>query len=307
MINIFNIFIFILILIGFIIYLIKKLKIKNLNLYIKKNFIIKNILYNFHIILIIFLIRWFIYEPFKIPSSSMMPTLLIGDFILVNKLKYNIKNPFTNNTILNIGKPNYGDLIVFQYPFNKKINYIKRVIGLPGDKIIYNYYKNKLKIYKYCKNKKKFCKKNIIKYSKKKISNFIEEIKYNNKNYIEENFINIKQNNNNNFKNKKNSKFIFLVEKYEYIKNKKYKILTILNIHKNIKYYNKINKFIWIVPKNMYFVLGDYRDNSDDSRYWGFLDEKLIIGKAEFIWLSFEKKKNFLPINIRIERIGKII
>ncbi len=263
--------------------------------YIKNIYILNIFIEIFPILFFIFLIKSFIYEPFRIPSASMMPTLLIGDFILVNKFIYNIKNPLNNNTIININNPNYNDIVVFQYPLNKKINYIKRIIGLPGDKIIYNTYSKKIKIIKSFKKKYN---KNIVKYSKNKISNFIEEIIYNN-GYIKEYFW---ENKNINKNKKKNSRLIILIEKKEYIKNKNHNILLIPNF-----YLIKKNKQIleWIVPKNMYFVMGDYRDNSEDSRYWGFVDKKLLIGKAEYIWMSIDTQKLW-PINIRLNRIGKI-
>ncbi len=289
---IYNKILFILILINITILIYNKL-------YKKKYF--NNIIDNLPILIFIFIFRSFIYEPFKIPSASMLPNLLIGDMILVNKIKYNIKNPFTNKTILNINTPKYGDIIVFQYPKNKKIYYIKRIIALPNDKVIYNKKNKKINIYKYNKNKKKHNKKNIIKYKNIKLNNLVEEIYIDNNNNIYENFLKIKNINSINLKKKIFSKIIFLIKKTEYIKNKKYKILLIPYKNK----YKKKNK-IWIVPKNKYFVMGDYRDNSKDSRYWGFVHKNLIIGKAELIWMSI-KKENYLPINIRFNRIGKII
>ncbi len=244
-------------------------------------------------LILIFIFRSFIYEPFIIPSSSMMPTLLIGDLILVNKLFYNIKNPLNNNTIINIGKPNYGDIIVFQYPKNKNINYVKRIIGLPKDKIIYNEKTKEIFIYKFSKNKNRYI--NLVKYSNKQISPYIEEINYSNKN-IKEYIWNI----NKKIKKNQNSEIIFLNEKIEYLKNKKHKILLL----PFTKYKNKINS--WIIPNNMYFVIGDYRDNSEDSRYWGFLHQDLIIGKVQYIWMSLEKQENSWPTGIRLDRIGKI-
>ncbi len=280
-----NRILFIIIVLSILSYIIKKIFYKN------KNIIIINSLIELLPILIsIFIFRSFIYEPFQIPSASMMPNLLIGDLILVNKLSYNIKNPLNNKTILNIKTPTYGDIIVFQYPKNKTINYIKRIIGLPGDTIIYDKLKKEIKIYKYKNNT------NIVKYIAKKKSFYIEEINYNNK--IKEYFWNIK-------KKKyfpKKSEFIFLTEKTEQINNKKYNILLI-SFNKN--FLKKKKK--WIVPKNMYFVMGDYRDNSEDSRYWGFVHKNLIIGKAEYIWMSLEKQYNNWPTGIRLNRIGKII
>ncbi len=255
-------------------------------------------------LLIIFIFRSFIYEPFQIPSASMMPTLLIGDLILVNKFKYNILNPITFNSIINTWKPEYGDIIVFRYPKNKKLNYIKRVVGLPNDKIYYNENTKEIKIYHPClNNKTEYCyQNNIFKYSKKQNSNFLEEIKINQDN-IEEYFWNINENIYSKFIN---SKFLFLKEKTEFIKNKKHKILFLSNKDNFFKKNNFKKENIWIIPKDTYFVLGDYRDNSEDSRYWGFVHKNLIIGKAEYIWMSFEKQENNWPTGFRFKRIGKI-
>ena len=91
----------------------------------------------FPILFIVLFIRSFIVEPYKIPSGSMIPTLLIGDFILVKKYQYGVRAPIINKVIFENEKPSYGDIIVFQYPQNKKINYIKRVVALPGDSVRY--------------------------------------------------------------------------------------------------------------------------------------------------------------------------
>ncbi len=283
-----NRILFTIIIFSILLYIIKKI------FYINKNIIIiDSILELLPTLIIIFIFRSFIYEPFQIPSASMMPTLLIGDLILVNKLLYNIKNPLNNKTIWNIKKPNYGDVIVFQYPKNKNINYIKRVIGLPGDKIIYNEFKKEIQIYT-SKNKT-----NIVKYSFKKKSSYIEEIQYNN-NKLEEYFWNTKKKN---FFSK-HSEIFFLTKKTEHIGNIKYNIL-LMSENNNLIF--KKNIYSYKVPKNMYFVMGDYRDNSEDSRYWGFVHQDLIIGKAKYIWMSFEKQYNKWPTGIRFNRIGKII
>ncbi len=276
-------FIFIVINIIIYIFIIKK--------YIKKNNILKKIILNYKDIiptlLYILIIKYYIYEIFYIPSLSMFPTFKKGDYIIINKIYYFIKNPINNKIILNINKPKYGDIIIFKYPKNNKIFYIKRIIGLPEDIIIYNKRYKNIKIYKKYNNKKnKYYLFNIIKYSKKKKINYILKIKYNNIN--KQNIIKIK-----NIKNLKNNsiyKYFFIKQKYEYINNIKHKILSIPNFY--FKKNKKIKKKIWKIPKNMYFVMGDFRDNSEDSRYWGYLDKNLIIGKVEYLILNIKNNKN---------------
>ena len=186
----------------------------------------------FPILFFVLLIRSFIVEPYKIPSGSMIPTLMIGDFILVDKNIYGYKLPLTNITIINNENPNRGDVVVFKYPENKNINYIKRVVGLPGDTILY-------------KDKKLFV------------------------------------NDQENILNKINHKFnpieiadgtVFL----EKIDDREYLILNQTAPSFNFKY---------TVPPDTYFVLGDNRDNSNDSRYWGPVPKENLVGKAFYIWM----------------------
>lgn len=247
----------------------------------------------FPILITVFIIRSFILEPFYIPSSSMMPTLLPGDFILVKKFSYGIKNPITYKTFIETGKPKRGDISVFQYPKNIKTNFIKRIIGLPGDKITYNPIKKEIIIYENYLNLKKR-KKIPIKYSEEKKSKWIllfeNEKNKNQSNIFSKDKEQIKQN-----------------IKKEIINNKKYDILTIPE--NNIELINKkigtINQE-WIVPKKHYFVMGDNRDNSLDSRTWGFVKKENFIGKANFIWFSFSKIENKWFKKIKINRIGAI-
>ena len=103
----------------------------------KRSFLVEQAISFFPIFLIVLIFRSFIFEPFRIPSSSMMPTLLIGDFILVNKYEYGLRLPVLYNKFIDINDPKRGDVVVFRYPENPKIPYIKRIIGLPGDKIAY--------------------------------------------------------------------------------------------------------------------------------------------------------------------------
>jgi signal peptidase I len=193
----------------------------------------------FPILLVVFIIRSFIVEPFKIPSGSMMPTLISGDFIVVNKFSYGIRFPVWNKVLINLGKPNRGDVFVFHYPEDPSIDYIKRVIGLPGDEIRYE-------------NKELFINGEIIN------KTFLGKYSYTfNENEMLE-----------------ASEFI------ETLDNSNYSIL----VHDIPSENYKFN-----VPEGHYFAMGDNRDNSSDSRVWGFVSDELLVGKAFFIWLNFSE------------------
>jgi signal peptidase I len=193
----------------------------------------------FPILLAVFIIRSFIVEPFKIPSGSMMPTLIAGDFIVVNKYSYGIRLPVWNKTLIKLGKPSRGDVFVFHYPKDPSIDYIKRVIGLPGD-----------------------------------------EIRYENKELI----INGERVNK------------ILHEKYSYMLNDNQMIdaKKFIETLDNSKYSLIVHDvpsedYKFNVPDGHYFAMGDNRDNSSDSRFWGFVPDELLVGKAFFIWLNFSQ------------------
>lgn len=219
---------------------------------IKKNF--KLIKY-YLIILMLIIIKLFIFELFYIPSNSMYPTISKGDLVLVTKFCYNIRNPITNRSLININTPNRGDVIVFKYPKDKNINYIKRIIGLPGDIIIYNTFN-----------------KNILIYSK--------VIGKNLKKYLYEKNIFLK-----NYKKKINQKF--------YINVLKYKIKKCFFLY-NIFFKNKL--LIYEVPLKKYFVMGDNKNKSEDSRIWGFLPEENILGKVKYKLLNFLNQKKWYKL-----------
>ena len=195
----------------------------------------------FPILLFVLVFRSFLIEPYRIPSGSMIPTLVVGDFILVKKYEYGIRLPVSNYKIIDNKTPIHGDVIVFQYPQDKRINYIKRVIALPGDHVEYL---NKV-------------------------------IYVNGEKYIQNNNLNssisTEDLGNNIIMNENNGKM-----KYNIMKNN-----------------NRGQDFSYTVPNKMYFVLGDNRDNSNDSRYWGPVPEENLIGKAFFIWMYWNTESSY--------------
>ena len=201
----------------------------------------------FPVIFLVFFIRSFIAEPFKIPSGSMMPTLLAGDFILVNKFSYGIRVPILNDTMIEVGLPKRGDVFVFHYPPKPSIDYIKRVVGLPGD---------------------------VIEYKGKTL--FINDKK------IEQTFI---------------DKYPYTMNEIHHIEAKEFKEALGYVNHSILIHDLPGEDFKFKVPQGHYLAFGDNRDNSADSRVWGFVPEHNLVGRAFFIWFNFGEFK----------RIGTII
>jgi len=194
----------------------------------------------FPVILVVFLIRSFIVEPFKIPSGSMMPTLLAGDFILVNKFTYGLRVPILNNTFIDINHPKRGDVFVFHFPPDPSIDYIKRVVGVPGDKIVYR--------------------DKVLYVNGQKINNtFTADYEY----------------------AASGLNMIYAKRYQEQLVDKKHDILIDEN--------SGTRDVDLEVPPGHYFAMGDNRDNSKDSRYWGFVPEGNLVGKAFFIWFNFDE------------------
>lgn len=223
----------------------------------------------FGVLAVVTIARSFIFEPFQIPSGSMEPTLRIGDFLVVNKFSYGIKDPIWQNKIIPIGEPQRGDIIVFKAPKQPNIDYIKRVVGVAGDKIEYNFATQALTVI-----------------SK---DGAVTSFKYENA--------------------KPNPEFFYhgemQVEQTE-VGNITHQILNNPNAFNYAPYVFKqegLSAGEWIVPEGEYFVMGDNRDNSEDSRFWGFVPEKNIVGKATFIWLSLDKKANEFPTGLRFNRM----
>ncbi|URJ23855.1 signal peptidase I [Blochmannia endosymbiont of Camponotus sp.] len=259
----------------------------------------------FPILLLVFIIRSFVFEPFRIPSGSMMPTLLIGDFILVKKFIYGIKNPITQKTLINTGHPRRGDIVVFKYPKNPELNYIKRVIGEPGDKVIYNIITKQLIIYANHVNNIACIQPLPIVYSNVVPSNFIQVFNNDVNGKVNSSFIQIGP-------HQKCSHGIRLIQTTESFSGIEHNILTMIppGDQNLIKMYDQHTKHLiseWLVPTGEYFVMGDNRDNSADSRYWGFVPERNIIGKAIIIWMNIKKQQEGIwPISIQLHRIGNI-
>lgn len=207
----------------------------------------------FPVLLIVFLLRAFLAEPFRIPSGSMRPTLVEGDFILVNKFTYGWRLPLTATKISPWRMPERGDVLVFRNPKDTSIDFIKRVVGLPGDKV-----KVEDKVL-YINGEPVE-----LEYVESSVDTDITGISREIKHYKEQ------------LNSTKHSIYVSLYEHGDYPETE--------------------------IPEGHLFVMGDNRDFSRDSREWGFVPEKLILGKAVFIWLSIDMKNK----DIRWKRLGAI-
>jgi signal peptidase I len=211
----------------------------------------------FPVILVVFVVRSFVVEPFKIPSGSMVPTLLVGDFILVNKFEYGIRLPITNTQVTQGNPLTRGDVVVFRYPKDESVDYIKRVIGLPGD--VVEYQDKKLTV-----NGKPV--------PETPLPDYLDEERLGYAKQFEEDLDGRK---NAVLNNPAVPPFIVGAEDFPYRDNCTYNARGV----------------ICKVPPGNYFMMGDNRDNSADSRYWGFAPDKNIVGRAFFIWMNFSNLK----------------
>ena len=211
----------------------------------------------FPVILAVFLLRSFLVEPFKIPSGSMIPTLLVGDFILVNKYTYGIRLPVINKKVIELNLPQRGDVVVFRYPVDPSLDYIKRVVGLPGDKVEY-------------RNKRLA------------VNGKVLDIRRG-EDYLDKERL---------FYTPRCSETLGAVEHETLIEDSAppYIAHVLQFPHRDNCHYNA-EGFSCVVPAGHYFMMGDNRDNSQDSRVWGFVPDENLVGKAFFIWLNFSDWK----------------
>ena len=207
----------------------------------------------FPVILFVFVLRSFVVEPFKIPSGSMIPTLLIGDLILVNKFTYGVRLPIIDKKIVPVSNPQRGDVMVFRYPLDPSLDYIKRVVGIGGD---------------------------VVEYRNKKLSINGTALPITGLDkYYDPNT------------------FSYSLQFEETLGGKQHKLLNdedappyvigaqTFENRENCKY--DVNGFRCVVPSGHYFMMGDNRDNSSDSRIWGFVSDEQVVGKAFLVWMNF--------------------
>ncbi|HLT99221.1 MAG TPA: signal peptidase I [Burkholderiaceae bacterium] len=209
----------------------------------------------FPVIVVVFLLRSFLFEPFRIPSGSMLPTLQNGDLILVNKYEYGVRLPIIDRKVMEMGDPARGDVVVFRYPVDPSIDYIKRVVGVPGDTVEY-------------RDKTLFVNGQRVEaersgdYYEPDRSSYVGRYTENLGGVSHEILLNRQQR-----------------QSYMPISNFPYR--------ENCSYNN--GSVRCTVPPGHYFMMGDNRDNSLDSRYWGFVPDDHIVGRAFLIWMNFSE------------------
>jgi signal peptidase I len=208
----------------------------------------------FPVIVGVFVLRSFLFEPFKIPSGSMVPTLLVGDLILVNKFDYGVRLPVLNQKVIANKDPQRGDVVVFRYPPDPRLDYIKRVVGLPGDQI--SYQNQKLTINGQpvpLKALGEFYDEDSLRYAPQ----FSEKLGEKDHRILVD--------------PRRSSFFGTDSPRFPFAENCRYSAEGVT----------------CKVPAGHYFVMGDNRDNSQDSRYWGFVPDENLVGRAFFVWMNF--------------------
>ncbi len=217
----------------------------------------------FPVILAVFLLRSFAFEPFKIPSGSMIPTLLVGDLILVNKYHYGLRLPVIHTKLTDGTTPQRGDVMVFRYPPKPSLDYIKRVVGVPGDEV--SYLNKRLTI-------------NGQPVDIKPVADFFDE---DSMRYMKQYEENLGEKPHRLLIDDGRPAFIPGAEEFPNRDNCRYSVEGV----------------VCKVPLGHYFMMGDNRDNSLDSRYWGFVPEKNIVGQAILVWMNFSNLKRIGPFH----------
>ena len=211
----------------------------------------------FPVILLVFVLRSFLVEPFKIPSGSMIPTLLVGDFILVNKFTYGIRLPVANVKVLDVNSPARGEVMVFRYPENPALDYIKRVVGLPGDTVTY-------------RDKQLFINGQVVPMTPESDYQYAEG---------GVNYVSVKR-----------YREALGDHAHDVLVNPEVPPIQLAGV-RQFPYRQNCRYEEWgfecKVPEGHFFLMGDNRDSSSDSRYWGFVPERNIVGKAFMIWWNF--------------------
>ncbi|BBB27369.1 signal peptidase I [Amphritea japonica] len=187
----------------------------------------------FPVLLVVLVLRSFVVEPFQIPSGSMKPTLEVGDFILVNKWHYGFRLPVLGTKVIPMNDPQRGDVVVFKYPKDPRVNYIKRVVGLPGDRVGYQ-------------NKTIFIN------GKPQTQTLLAQLP------------------------PQKPQLLLTEEQLGDVSHQLYRDVSPPRIDAE-----------WVVPEGHYFVMGDNRDNSNDSRFWGYVPDELLVGKAFAVWMHW--------------------
>ena len=219
----------------------------------------------FPVIIIVFLLRSFLFEPFKIPSGSMIPTLVINDLILVNKFHYGVRLPVINQKITEGNKPQRGDVMVFRYPPKPSVDYIKRVVGVPGDEVVYS-------------GKRLTINGKVV--STAQVPEFFDEDQTKYFPQFEEQLGEVKHR--------------VLNDDTRRATISEAEVMDFPN-RQNCLY--SVERMVCKVPEGHYFMMGDNRDNSLDSRYWGFVPDKNIVGRAFFVWMNFGDLKRIGGFN----------